>query len=200
MAHHKTSEVEIGVMEALLARKMSLEKNKKFTSFGRSDSADSVCSSVDGSGNGNGDRCRCDDCILGITDLFVMLPKDKTTQENSSSATPPIIRKVRISQREKLLTRLTVRVETSSDRDASTSFSHYRSLSQNRFGENVRISFRRAIISHVGRSAILPRLLYVPRAGLQLGLGHARVQMPAREILRRRRSSLPRRIGREKLR
>lgn len=94
----------VGLMEQLLQRKMSKlsleasasdsvvgisaggEKNK-FSGFGRTDSADSVCSAL--SYDGNSDRCRCDDCILGITDVI------KTS--NASPSSSNFIRKVGIN-------------------------------------------------------------------------------------------------------
>ena len=53
-----------GILEAIMAQKMATAKFLRSNSL---QSVDSVCSSHS---NFDPDQCRCDDCILGITDLL----------------------------------------------------------------------------------------------------------------------------------
>lgn len=62
------------ILETIMAQKMAsaaLAPNNNMHVFMRSNSVDSVCSAHSYSSLMSGDdRCRCDDCILGITDIM----------------------------------------------------------------------------------------------------------------------------------
>lgn len=72
------------LMELLLAKKIeaaSAEGNSTARRLLRTDSLDSVSSIGSCSSLLLGDDvCRCDDCILGIVDLYVIRPQEKATK------------------------------------------------------------------------------------------------------------------------
>ena len=70
------------ILEAILAQKMAAATtptNNLRDHFNRSNSIDSVCSllSLNSLMSGADDHCRCDDCILGITDLLADISHSK---------------------------------------------------------------------------------------------------------------------------